>query len=64
MGRQIFSQQQSLFKFAPIRCGRGEKTTYCLACLISLVEQVSSFSHLWLVKYDLIFLFDLPFFII
>ncbi|KAK1423612.1 hypothetical protein QVD17_18917 [Tagetes erecta] len=36
---KIFSQQQSLFKFAPIRCGRGEKTTYCLACLISLVEQ-------------------------
>ncbi|KAL8229342.1 hypothetical protein R6Q57_014242 [Mikania cordata] len=36
---KIFSQQQSLFKFAPIRCGGGEKTTYCLACLISLVEQ-------------------------
>ncbi|KAI3824332.1 hypothetical protein L1987_05790 [Smallanthus sonchifolius] len=36
---KIFSQQQSLFKFAPIRCGRGEKTSYCLSCLISLVEQ-------------------------
>ncbi|KAK9065043.1 hypothetical protein SSX86_016426 [Deinandra increscens subsp. villosa] len=36
---KIFSQQQSLFKFAPIRCARGEKTSYCLACLISLVEQ-------------------------
>ncbi|XP_076911993.1 uncharacterized protein LOC143570139 [Bidens hawaiensis] len=36
---KVFSQQQSLFKFAPIRCGRGEKTSYCLACLISLVEQ-------------------------
>ncbi|KAF5765076.1 hypothetical protein HanRHA438_Chr15g0711771 [Helianthus annuus] len=37
---KIFSQQQSFLKFAPLRCGgRGEKTSYCLACLISLVEQ-------------------------
>ncbi|KAM0055090.1 hypothetical protein Hdeb2414_s0006g00202061 [Helianthus debilis subsp. tardiflorus] len=37
---KIFSQQQTFLKFAPLRCGgRGEKTSYCLACLISLVEQ-------------------------
>ncbi|KAI7737639.1 hypothetical protein M8C21_023682 [Ambrosia artemisiifolia] len=37
---KIFSHQQSLLKFAPIKCGgRGDRTSYCLACLISLVEQ-------------------------
>ncbi|KAI7749342.1 hypothetical protein M8C21_009119 [Ambrosia artemisiifolia] len=31
---------KSLLKFAPIKCGvRGDRTSYCLACLISLVEQ-------------------------
>lgn len=37
---KIFSQRQSLFKFAPIRCARGEKASYCLSCLVALVEQV------------------------
>ncbi|XP_024975596.1 uncharacterized protein LOC112513538 isoform X1 [Cynara cardunculus var. scolymus] len=36
---KIFSQRQSFFKLAPIRCAKGEKASYCLACLISLVEQ-------------------------
>lgn len=36
---KIFSQRQSFLKFGPIRCGKGEKASYCLACLISLVEQ-------------------------
>ncbi|KAK2990743.1 hypothetical protein RJ640_003811 [Escallonia rubra] len=37
--RKLFSQRQSLLKFAPIRCTKGERATYCLASLISLVEQ-------------------------
>ncbi|KAJ9564692.1 hypothetical protein OSB04_000658 [Centaurea solstitialis] len=36
---QIFSHRQSFFKLAPVRCAKGEKASYCLACLISLVEQ-------------------------
>nr|XP_043637201.1 uncharacterized protein LOC122608177 [Erigeron canadensis] len=36
---KIFSQHQSFFKLAPVRGVRGEKASYCLACLISLVEQ-------------------------
>ncbi|KAI3502712.1 hypothetical protein L1887_30952 [Cichorium endivia] len=36
---KIFSQRQSFLKCGPIRCGKGEKASYCLACLISLVEQ-------------------------
>ncbi|KAL7609226.1 hypothetical protein Lser_V15G12016 [Lactuca serriola] len=36
---KLFSQRQSFLKFGPIRCGKGEKASYCLACLISLVEQ-------------------------
>uniref|UniRef100_A0A5B6ZK40 Uncharacterized protein n=1 Tax=Davidia involucrata TaxID=16924 RepID=A0A5B6ZK40_DAVIN len=36
---KLFSQRHSLLKFAPIRCTKGEKASYCLACLISLVEQ-------------------------
>ncbi|XP_028055259.1 uncharacterized protein LOC114259441 isoform X1 [Camellia sinensis] len=36
---KLFSQRQSLLKLAPIRCTKGEKASYCLACLISLVEQ-------------------------
>ncbi|GMQ05768.1 hypothetical protein CsSME_00050659 [Camellia sinensis var. sinensis] len=35
----LFSQRQSLLKFAPMQCTKGEKASYCLACLISLVEQ-------------------------
>ncbi|CAL5437709.1 unnamed protein product [Camellia sinensis] len=36
---RLFSQRQSLLKFAPMQCTKGEKASYCLACLISLVEQ-------------------------
>lgn len=36
---KLFSQRQSLLKFAPIRCKKSSKISYCLACLISLVEQ-------------------------
>ncbi|KAK3039318.1 hypothetical protein RJ639_028718 [Escallonia herrerae] len=36
---KLFSQRQSLLKFTPIRCTKGERATYCLASLISLVEQ-------------------------
>ncbi|KAM1201021.1 hypothetical protein FF1_017348 [Malus domestica] len=36
---KLFSQRQPFFKFAPIRCTKGSRVTYCLACLISLVEQ-------------------------
>ncbi|KAK3030582.1 hypothetical protein RJ639_039668 [Escallonia herrerae] len=36
---KLFSQRQSLLKFAPMRCTKGERATYCLASLISLVEQ-------------------------
>ncbi|KAK4359981.1 hypothetical protein RND71_022210 [Anisodus tanguticus] len=33
------SQRQSLLKLAPLQCTKGEKASYCLACLFSLVEQ-------------------------
>ncbi|XP_057501287.1 uncharacterized protein LOC130785188 isoform X2 [Actinidia eriantha] len=36
---KLFLQRESLLKFAPIRCAKDEKASYCLACLISLVEQ-------------------------
>nr|DAD32157.1 TPA_asm: hypothetical protein HUJ06_011008 [Nelumbo nucifera] len=36
---KIFSERSSLLKFAPMRCTRGSKVSYCLACLVSLVEQ-------------------------
>ncbi|KAK2652512.1 hypothetical protein Ddye_012368 [Dipteronia dyeriana] len=36
---KIFFQRESLLKFAPIRCTKGLKPSYCLACLFSLVEQ-------------------------
>ncbi|XP_059640202.1 uncharacterized protein LOC132282507 isoform X2 [Cornus florida] len=36
---KLCSQRPSLLKFAPVRCVKGEKASYCLACLISLVEQ-------------------------
>ncbi|KAK4411771.1 hypothetical protein Sango_0250100 [Sesamum angolense] len=35
----LFSQRASLLKFGPLRCARGEKASYCLECLFSLVEQ-------------------------
>ncbi|CAL5442703.1 unnamed protein product [Camellia sinensis] len=41
-----FSQRQSLLKFAPMQCTKGEKASYCLACLISLVEQVRTLREL------------------
>ncbi|KZV30116.1 hypothetical protein F511_19659 [Dorcoceras hygrometricum] len=36
---KIFMQRESFLKFGPLRCGKGEKASYCLACLFSLVEQ-------------------------
>ncbi|KAJ4959804.1 hypothetical protein NE237_019714 [Protea cynaroides] len=37
---KVFSQSSSsLLKFAPVHCTKGSKTSYCLACLISLVDQ-------------------------
>ncbi|KAK1361819.1 High-affinity branched-chain amino acid transport system permease protein like [Heracleum sosnowskyi] len=36
---KLFSQRQSLLKLATLKGTKGEKTSYCLACLISLVEQ-------------------------
>lgn len=41
--RQIFSQRQSFIKFPIIRGAKGSRASYCLACLISLVEQVIVF---------------------
>lgn len=38
---QLFSQRPSLLKLATLKGAKGEKTSYCLACLISLVEQVN-----------------------
>ncbi|KAJ0043322.1 hypothetical protein Pint_18563 [Pistacia integerrima] len=36
---KLFFQRNSMLKFAPIRCAKGSKPSYCLACLFSLVEQ-------------------------
>ncbi|GAA0158030.1 hypothetical protein LIER_15158 [Lithospermum erythrorhizon] len=36
---QLFSHRSSLLKFPPLRCNKGEKVSYCLACLFSLVDQ-------------------------
>ncbi|XP_008227571.1 PREDICTED: uncharacterized protein LOC103327070 isoform X1 [Prunus mume] len=36
---KLLSQRQSILKLAPIRCTKGSRASYCLACLISLVEQ-------------------------
>ncbi|OMO52670.1 hypothetical protein CCACVL1_29124 [Corchorus capsularis] len=36
---KLFSQRSSLMKFAPLRCTKGSRPSYCLACLFSLVEQ-------------------------
>ncbi|XP_065848942.1 uncharacterized protein [Euphorbia lathyris] len=36
---KIFHQRDSLLKFAPFRCTKGSKPSYCLPCLFSLVEQ-------------------------
>lgn len=37
---QIFSQRHSFLKFPVIRATKASRASYCLACLISLVEQV------------------------
>ncbi|XP_073060753.1 uncharacterized protein [Primulina eburnea] len=36
---KLFTQRESLLRLGPLRCGKGEKASYCLACLFSLVEQ-------------------------
>ncbi|XP_057807190.1 uncharacterized protein LOC131021881 [Salvia miltiorrhiza] len=36
---KLFSQRESLLKYAPLRCSKGERVNYCLECLFSLVEQ-------------------------
>ncbi|XP_002531924.2 uncharacterized protein LOC8272187 isoform X1 [Ricinus communis] len=36
---KIFFQQNSLLKFATLKCAKGSKSSYCLGCLFSLVEQ-------------------------
>ncbi|KAJ4833868.1 hypothetical protein Tsubulata_039778 [Turnera subulata] len=36
---KIFFNRSSLLKLAPLRCSKGTKPSYCLACLFSLVEQ-------------------------
>ncbi|GMH05157.1 hypothetical protein Nepgr_006997 [Nepenthes gracilis] len=36
---QLFTKRQPFLKFAPTRCSKGSKAIYCLACLLSLVEQ-------------------------
>ncbi|XP_022727740.1 uncharacterized protein LOC111283439 isoform X2 [Durio zibethinus] len=36
---KLFSQPSSLLRFATLRCSKGSKPSYCVACLFSLVEQ-------------------------
>ncbi|KAK8346301.1 hypothetical protein V6Z12_A07G204700 [Gossypium hirsutum] len=36
---KLFSQRSHFLKFSSIRCAKGSKPSYCLACLFSLVEQ-------------------------
>ncbi|KAL1540770.1 hypothetical protein AAHA92_25075 [Salvia divinorum] len=36
---KLFSQRESLLKYSPLRCSKGERVSYCLECLFSLVEQ-------------------------
>lgn len=36
---KLYSQRQSFLKFPPIRGSKDAKISYCLACLLSLVEQ-------------------------
>lgn len=36
---QLFSQRQPFMKFPILRCAKGAKASYCLSCLLSLVEQ-------------------------
>lgn len=43
---QVFFHRNSSLKFPPIRCAKGSRPSYCLACLFSLVEQVRKLSNL------------------
>ncbi|XP_022141525.1 uncharacterized protein LOC111011878 isoform X2 [Momordica charantia] len=36
---RLFSQRDSFLKFPPIRCTKASRSSYCLACLVSLIEQ-------------------------
>ncbi|XP_024029566.1 uncharacterized protein LOC21409808 isoform X2 [Morus notabilis] len=36
---KLFTQRNSFLKLAPVRFTKGARASYCLACLISLVEQ-------------------------
>ncbi|XP_021891328.1 uncharacterized protein LOC110809728 [Carica papaya] len=36
---KVFFHRNSSLKFPPIRCAKGSRPSYCLACLFSLVEQ-------------------------
>ncbi|XP_047956949.1 uncharacterized protein LOC125202569 isoform X2 [Salvia hispanica] len=42
---KLFSQRESLLKFGPVRCSKGERVSYCLECLFSLVEQAQYLQH-------------------
>ena len=44
---QLFSQRHSFMKFPSIRCMKSSRVSYCLACLVSLIEQVTSFFFLF-----------------
>lgn len=52
--RQLFSQRDSLLKFPSVRCTKDSKPSYCLACLFSLVEQVTSFTKPDIYIYNLL----------
>ncbi|GAB4827289.1 hypothetical protein Ancab_034178 [Ancistrocladus abbreviatus] len=41
---QLFSHRQSFLKFPPIRCSKDSKASYCLSCLLSLIEQTQYLS--------------------
>ncbi|GAB2299124.1 hypothetical protein Dimus_033196 [Dionaea muscipula] len=36
---KLFPHHQPLLKFPPIRCAKVSKASYCLACLLTLIEQ-------------------------
>ncbi|XP_011655236.1 uncharacterized protein LOC101212787 isoform X1 [Cucumis sativus] len=36
---RLFSQRHSFMKFPSIRCMKSSRVSYCLACLVSLIEQ-------------------------
>lgn len=51
---QLFSQRDSLLKSPSVRCTKDSKPSYCLACLFSLVEQVTSFTKPDIYIYNLL----------